>query len=164
MPIKQLWAPWRMEFLKSGPKGGGCIFCDLPKAKNDKKSLILFQAKEVFVILNKYPYNNGHLMIVPYQHTADLGDLSPKETAEMWSYAQEAVEALKKEYRPEGFNIGMNIGRAGGAGIKEHLHLHVVPRWSGDFNFMPVLADAKSIPQHLDASYETLKKHFRRAK
>jgi ATP adenylyltransferase len=162
MSTKQLWAPWRMEFLKATPKTDGCIFCTLPKAKDDKKSLIVFQADKVFVILNKYPYTNGHLMVVPYQHTADLSDLSAAETNEMWAYAQMASDALKKEYKPEGFNIGMNIGKAAGAGIKEHLHLHVVPRWVGDTNFMPVLSDTKSMPEHLEASYDRLKKHFRR--
>jgi len=164
MPIKQLWAPWRMEFLKSGPKGEGCIFCTLPKAKDEKKSLILFKGKSAFVIMNKFPYNNGHVMVVPYQHTADITDLDEKETEEMWKLIQQSVEALKKAYHPEGFNIGMNLGRAAGAGIKEHLHMHVVPRWSGDFNFMPLLSDTKAMPEHLERGYDTLKKQFRRTK
>jgi ATP adenylyltransferase len=162
MSIKQLWAPWRMEFLKAGLPSSGCVFCGLLKEKEDRTSLILHRTDKVFVVLNKYPYNNGHLMVVPNKHTADLTELSPSEMSEMWTYSQHAVEALKKSYKPEGFNLGMNLGKSGGAGIREHLHLHIVPRWEGDTNFMAILADTKAMPQHLLSSYDELISYFRR--
>lgn len=161
MPIKQLWAPWRMDFITDSKKAEGCVFCTLVKEKDDRKNLILYRSEKVFVILNKYPYNNGHLMIVPYTHTAELSSLSEKESSDLMEFGRIAVELLKKRYKPEGFNLGMNLGASAGAGIRDHLHLHVVPRWNGDTNFMPVVADTKSMPQHLDASFEALSTLFR---
>jgi len=160
--IKQLWAPWRMDFIKQQkPKGGACVFCDLPSRNNDTDSLILYRAKHAFIIMNKYPYNNGHLMAIPFRHTCDFHQLTSEELSELASLTQQCTQALLKAYSPEGFNIGMNLGSAGGAGIKEHLHFHIVPRWAGDTNFMPVIAETKSMPQHLEASYHQLIPYFR---
>ncbi len=163
--IKHLWAPWRMEFIKQDKdKHSGCIFCALLLENKDKNNLILHRAKHNFVILNKYPYNNGHLMVVPHKHTNDLKDLSLEEMSEMMEFGRHAVEALKESYKAEGYNLGMNLGQAAGAGIKEHLHLHIVPRWNGDTNFMPVIGDVKAMPEHLEKSFEHLKVYFGRLK
>lgn len=161
MPIKQLWAPWRMDFIKDSKKTDGCVFCALIKEKEDRKNLILHRAENIFVILNKYPYNNGHLMIVPHKHTASLSDLSKDEASDLMDYGRLSVEILTKSYKPEGFNLGMNLGASAGAGIRDHLHLHVVPRWNGDTNFMPVTADTKSMPQHLETSFDQLAPFFK---
>lgn len=163
--IKQLWAPWRMSFIQGASKAGStCVFCDLPQQNQDTQNLILYRSALSFVILNKYPYNNGHLMVIPHKHTADLTLLSAEEHSDLMVYTNHCVNALKEIYKPEGFNIGMNLGAAGGAGIREHLHFHIVPRWTGDTNFMPVLADTKSMPQHLDESFKQLEPYFRRLK
>lgn len=155
-----MWAPWRMEFITDKTKPEGCVFCTLLKEKEDKKNLILHRGEKVFVILNKYPYNNGHLMVVPYKHTANLNELSAEESKALMHITTFTVEALKKSYKPEGFNLGMNLGASGGAGIREHLHMHIVPRWVGDTNFMPIIAETKSMPQHLEASFDELKPIF----
>lgn len=159
--MKHLWAPWRMEYLiEPKRKKGVCIFCVLPKEKDDKKNLIVLRKKKVFVILNKYPYNNGHLMIVPYQHCNSPEMVESKAWADVMHVAALSTFVLKKIYNPQGFNLGMNLGECGGAGIKDHLHLHIVPRWSGDTNFMPLLADTKTLPEHLTNSWEKLSKAF----
>lgn len=159
MDRKALWAPWRME-LVAGEKPSGCLFCELPKGQDDRKNLIVHRGRHCFVILNKYPYNNGHLMIVPSRHLSDLGGLDRAESEELFALTQRSIEVLKQGYQPEGFNLGMNLGAAAGAGVRDHVHMHVVPRWNGDTNFMPVLADVKSMPQHLDASYAQLSALF----
>ncbi len=164
MGLKHLWTPWRGAFVLSKKPRNGCVFCDLPKEEDGPKNLILFRGKTNFVILNKYPYNNGHLMIVPNQHTADMLTLQQEEMFEMLSLTRKSVEALKEGYNPEGFNIGMNMGAAAGAGIREHLHMHVVPRWTGDTNFLPLLSQTKAMPQTLIDSFEMLKPIFRRLK
>lgn len=161
--VKQLWAPWRMTFLKGdATTQKGCIFCLLLKENQDPQNLILHRTSFSFVILNKYPYNNGHLMVVPLRHTPEIQTLSVEEQLDLSQLTQHCVKALKELYQPEGFNIGMNLGAAGGAGIREHLHNHIVPRWMGDTNFMPVLADVKTMPQHLEESFQQLAPYFRR--
>ncbi len=158
-----LWAPWRMVFLKRETKNSTtdqCIFCELLKAQDDETNLIVARKKHCFLILNKYPYNNGHVMIVPFRHTSDYTSLSRDEMIEMQELMQVVILTLNKAYEPQGFNSGMNLGAAAGAGIREHLHLHVVPRWAGDTNFMPVLADTKSMPHHLSSSYQLIKETF----
>lgn len=162
MSLKHLWAPWRMEYLTSDKKEErvGCVFCGLASSREDKKNLVVHRMERVFVVLNKYPYNNGHLMVIPYAHATDLTQLEDDSLGEMWRALRRAVKALQRAYRPEGFNIGMNLGLAGGAGIPGHLHLHVIPRWNGDTNFMPLIAETKALPQHLMTSYDQIHSQF----
>lgn len=145
-----------MEFIEKD-KEPGCVFCQVVKEKNDRDNLVLHRFDNAFVILNKYPYNIGHLMVVPFEHTHDFASLSKSNSSSLMEHTQACVRLLHEVYKASGYNIGMNLGTAGGAGIKEHLHVHIVPRWIGDTNFMPVLADAKSMPQHLLESYDRLK-------
>ena len=153
--MKHLWAPWRLAYV-AGPKVEGCVFCEAAAAGDDRTTLILHRAELGFLILNRYPYNSGHLMVVPNRHVARLEGLSPEEAGAQMALAGLAVRILERAMAPQGFNIGMNLGRAAGAGIDEHLHMHVVPRWVGDTNFMPVLADVKILPEHLEATYQRL--------
>lgn len=157
---EQLWAPWRFEYVREADsKEGveGCFFVELPKQSDDRKNLILYRGETAFVMLNGFPYCSGHLMIAPYRHTPDMGDLSPAELLEIGSLMAKSMEWLKKAYSPQGFNVGANIGRAGGAGVPSHLHFHVVPRWSGDTNFMTTVGEVRVIPQSLDSAYDLLK-------
>lgn len=151
-----------MEFITSDKKSGGCVFCDLPKETQDKKNLIIHRATKVFVILNKFPYNLGHMMVVPFEHTHEFNKLSTEQLVEMTSEAQKVVDVLSEVYKPDGFNMGMNLGQAAGAGIKDHLHWHVVPRWNGDTNFMPVLGETKGMPEHLQTCFEKCFEVYRR--
>ena len=150
-----LWAPWRLEYILS-PKEPDCIFCVKPSQSDDAANLILARGKHAFAILNRFPYNNGHLMVVPYRHVATLSDLRPAELTEMMLITQAAERVLTESMSAEALNIGMNVGVVAGAGIDEHLHLHVVPRWNGDTNFMPVLSDTKVVPQSLEDAYRQL--------
>ncbi len=161
--MEKLWAPWRMEFLENPAKGlkSECIFCSFPKQNKDDEFLILHRAKKTFVIMNKYPYNNGHLMVIPYMHTSDPAALQGEVSNELMELSIKATEILKATYNAEGFNMGMNLGLAGGAGIQEHLHMHIVPRWLGDTNFLPVIAETKCMPQHLRTGYEKLQSAFK---
>lgn len=157
-----LWAPWRMEFIKA-EKPQGCIFCLFPAEEGeaaDRRNLILGRTRYSFAILNKYPYNNGHLMVIPRRHTADFGTLPDEELQDLHRLLQLAVAQVNEAYHPDGCNIGMNLGRVAGAGIAEHLHYHVVPRWGGDTNFMPVIAGTKVMIEHLDQSYVKLRALF----
>jgi ATP adenylyltransferase len=155
-----LWAPWRMAYI-GGPRSEGCLLCELPRENTDRDSLILHRGPRTYVVMNRYPYNNGHLMIVPYRHCGDLGQLSPEDSLELMHETQRATRILHRVFSAEGFNVGMNLGKVAGAGIAEHLHIHVVPRWVGDTNFMPVLADTKVMPDYLEATYEKLVPAFR---
>ncbi len=142
-----------------GKKEKGCIFCNrIRKTKKDRENLILYRGRRSFVILNKFPYNNGHLMIVPYRHLDSLQHLTKDEMEEMLTLLTKAERVIKKAIRPQGFNVGLNLGKAAGAGIDDHLHFHIVPRWFADTNFWPVLSEIKSMPQHLMATYDLLKK------
>lgn len=154
--MENLWAPWRIEYILS-KKSPGCIFCDKPRENKDQENLILFQGKYNFIIMNAYPYNNGHMMVVPYKHTSTLSGWSPEEQKEFMELADLAVNLLKLAMKPDGFNLGINMGQVAGAGIADHIHLHVVPRWNGDTNFMPVLSDTRVISEHLRATYDKLK-------
>ena len=154
-----LWAPWRMEYI-GGPRSEGCLLCDLAREHRDRESLILHRGPRTYVVMNRYPYNNGHLMIVPYRHCADLGQLSTEDSLELMHETQRATRILHRVFGAEGFNVGMNLGHVAGAGIAVHLHMHVVPRWAGDTNFMPVLADTKVMPDYLEATYEKLVPFF----
>ncbi len=153
--MKALWAPWRIDYIL-GEKEKECIFCSLPARGSDRKNLILYRGKTCYVIMNKYPYNNGHLMVVPYFHTSSFDGLSGDVLAEMNVLTKLCVDCLKTAFRPEGFNIGINIGKAAGAGIEEHLHAHVVPRWGGDSNFMTAVGEVRVIVEHITATYDKL--------
>lgn len=158
--MKQLWAPWRSEYVKSGDTLE-CIFC-AARTKSPEESLVLFNGAVSIVMLNKFPYNSAHLMIAPVRHVANVEELTPEEALDFFRLLRHSVTVLKKELNPAGFNIGMNVGRAAGAGIEAHLHTHVVPRWNGDMNFMPVLSDTKVIPEHLLATLSRLLPYFQR--
>ena len=155
-----IWAPWREGFIL-GKKEKGCIFCRRIRRKKDRADLILYRGRKNFIIMNLYPYTSGHLMIVPYRHIAELSALEPEECSEMMGLAAQAIGAMKKAMRPEGFNLGLNLGRAAGAGVAGHLHLHVVPRWTGDTNFMPVVGKTKVFSVGLQKIYDLLYPHLR---
>jgi ATP adenylyltransferase len=154
-----LWAPWRMAYI-GGTRADGCLFCDKPREGADRTNLILRRGPLTYVVMNLYPYANGHLMIVPYRHCGDLAELSPEEALEIMQAAQRCTQVLQRAFRAEGFNIGFNLGKVAGAGITDHVHLHVVPRWGGDTNFMPVLADTKVMPEYLEVGYDKLSPFF----
>jgi ATP adenylyltransferase len=158
--MDQLWAPWRMELIEKGGAEKGCIFCDLPRSGADRDNLVLGRTAHTFAILNRFPYNNGHLMVVPRTHAPDLDALPREEHAELAEMLRVAVRLVGGAYRAQGHNVGMNLGRAAGAGIEEHLHWHVVPRWNGDTNYMPVLGDTKVMIEHLHASWDRLRPLF----
>jgi len=156
---ENLWAPWRIEYIRA-PKGGGCVFCEALAAGEDPDRLVLHRGESAFVILNRYPYTAGHLMVVPNRHVAGLEELTEAEAQELWALAVRAKGVLDGEFKPEGYNLGLNLGPAGGAGVRDHLHLHVVPRWVGDSNFMAVLAEVRVISQHLSEIYASLAPRF----
>ncbi len=158
--MKRLWAPWRIAYIREIEKIEGCIFCVKPQENRDDENFLLYRGKTAFVLLNIFPYNSGHLMVAPYRHTALLEDLSPEEARELWHLVTVAVQALKRTFQPDGFNVGLNLGRAAGAGFDQHLHVHIVPRWVGDTNFMPVIGDTKVIPEGLEETYRRLKPVF----
>ncbi len=159
MTDKTIWAPWRAEFVL-GKKEKGCIFCKRLKRKDSVKNLILYRGKKSFVILNKYPYNPGHAMVVPKRHVAHIEKLTAVEAAEFFEVTRLTVKLMKKALKPHSLNIGMNLGRSSGAGIPEHLHMHIVPRWNGDTNFMPVIGLTKIVSVPLEPIYDALKKEF----
>lgn len=158
----RIWAPWRLAYVKDAAKDieEDCIFCAKPAGNDDEANLIVHRGERCFVILNLFPYTNGHLMVAPYEHAARLQDLEPEVVTEMMSLAQRAMVRLEGVYDPHGYNVGFNQGRVAGAGVEHHIHLHVVPRWGGDTNFMPVIADTRVMPQTLEQSYEALRGGF----
>ncbi len=156
---QRLWAPWRRPYIKGG-SSDDCIFCSKPALGDDEKALIAHRGDRCFVMLNAFPYNSGHVMVAPFEHTARLQDLDDSTSAELMGLAQRSLRALEDGYSPDGFNLGVNMGRIAGAGIVDHVHLHVVPRWAGDTNFMPVLADTRVISEGLDQSYRTVRDAF----
>lgn len=163
--MKILWAPWRSEYIKqlsSKEAQTECVFCLVAQSSGEKDDelLVVHRSKNAFVIMNRFPYNTGHIMIVPYRHVSKIEELRPEELHELSELIVVSVKALKIEYNPEGFNIGMNIGRVAGAGIEGHVHVHIVPRWTGDSNFMPVVAETKVISESLKETYIRLKKAF----
>ena len=159
--MKNLWAPWRLDFIM-GPRDKGCIFCKMARQKKDRENFILFRGKFNYIILNRYPYNNGHLMVVPFKHSKDLSRLDAKASAEMMRFAGLSIKALENTMYPQGHNLGINLGAAGGAGIRDHLHLHVVPRWVGDTNWMPILDRTKVMIEYLDQTYDRLAPELQR--
>ncbi len=154
----QLWAPWRLKYIENADKMEGCIFCEFPRQNpvSDMENLIVHRGVHSYIILNAYPYSNGHLMVVPYQHTASLDDFTDVEMLEVMQFTRLGVNLLKRAFKPDGFNLGVNMGRVAGAGIADHIHWHIVPRWNGDTNFMPVLADVRVIPESLSAVHQRL--------
>ncbi len=162
MHMKRLWAPWRLEYIKNAQDNGeGCIFCLKPGESRDKENLIVYRSHHCFVIMNKYPYNNGHIMVVPYLHESDFTSFSDEILLNIQHIIQLSVKALQNSMNPHGINVGINLGRSAGAGIVDHLHYHLVPRWDGDTNFMPVLTGTKVISEGLTESWEKLQKAFR---
>ena len=155
---EQLWAPWRLQYIENADKVQGCIFCDFPAAGRDHDAafLIVHRGAHAFLILNAFPYSNGHLMVVPYRHTASMDDLTDDELLDIMLLTRLGIRLLRVTFKPDGFNCGCNMGRVAGAGIADHLHWHVVPRWNGDTNFMPVLADVRVIPESLKVVHERL--------
>jgi ATP adenylyltransferase len=158
----RIWAPWRLSYVSDASKDieEECIFCAKPREDDDEANLIVHRGESCFVILNLFPYTNGHLMVAPYEHLGRLQELAPETTAEIMDLARRAMDGLERTYSPHGYNVGFNQGRVAGAGFEHHIHMHVVPRWGGDTNFMPVIADTKVMPQTLEESYESLKDAF----
>ncbi len=156
-----MWAPWRLQYILS-KKGPQCIFCEEPKEDRDRDNLILYRSDKSFVIMNLYPYNNGHLMVVPYRHVFSIVDLVDDELLDISRMIQRSLLCLKEAFRPEGFNVGFNIGKVAGAGLEEHLHYHIIPRWVGDTHFMAILSEVRVIPEHVKSTYDKLFPLFNR--
>jgi ATP adenylyltransferase len=155
--MHQLWTPWRMNYLnRNSPANSECVFCRKVRGGDDAKEHLLYRGGNVFVTLNLYPYNNGHLMIIPFQHTSDLTDLDALTVAELMQVTQMSIHVLREAFNPQGFNIGTNMGSAAGAGIADHIHQHIVPRWGGDTNFLSTIGETRTIPEWIDQTYERL--------
>jgi ATP adenylyltransferase len=157
--MKNLWAPWRMDYVLS-KKGTDCVFCPGDDRGSDKDRNILYVGSMSLVIMNKFPYNNGHLLVAPIRHVSDLGGLSNEENLDLILMVRSSIEIIKKTMKPEGFNVGLNLGKVAGAGVEAHLHYHIVPRWIGDTNFMAVTEEVRVIPEHLKNTYDKLRPHF----
>jgi ATP adenylyltransferase len=154
--MKHLWSPWRLEYLTAS-KSEKCVFCEAIESKDDRESLVLLRGERAFLILNRYPYNNGHFMVVPYTHVPSLEDLDALTLTEMMALLTQGLAALRAVMSPDGFNVGANLGHAAGAGIEEHVHIHAVPRWLGDTNFMPVIGEMRVVPETWLQTYDSLK-------
>ncbi len=154
----KIWAPWRITYIKDHKKEKGCLFCRVLRSSKDKKNLVIFRSEHSLCMLNLYPYNNGHIMVAPKRHTSSLENLNETETTDLMNSVKKATLLLKKTLKPQGFNYGINSGKVSGAGIEGHLHVHIVPRWQGDTNFMPVVFNTKIISQSLSALYQALTK------
>lgn len=157
--MKQLWAPWRIEYIL-GPKPDTCVFCLPESTEEDEERLVLHRGGRAFVIMNRYPYNNGHIMVCPFRHVSELTELSREETHEIMDLVQLCSGILKQHFNCEGINVGLNLGKAAGAGIGEHLHFHLVPRWNGDSSFIAVMDDVRTVPQHIRETYKALRAWF----
>jgi ATP adenylyltransferase len=159
-PDQRLWAPWRMRYVQGERKDEGCIFCLAAEPGDDEARLVLHRGERCLVMLNAFPYNSGHLMVAPHRHVASIEDLEDAELLELMTLAQRSLRAVREGYRPDGFNLGVNEGEIAGAGFADHVHLHVVPRWAADSNFMAVTADTRVLPQSLEDTYAQLRGHF----
>lgn len=159
--MKQIWAPWRMAYIEQGSKEEGCIFCEKLNQNDAREALVLAQTAHSFIMLNKYPYNNGHLLLAPKRHEKDLSRLLSEEYGDLNEALRRSIQIIQEALTPGGINLGMNLGKCAGAGVEDHLHWHVVPRWEGDTNFMPVLGEARVMPQHLLESYDRLSPYFK---
>jgi ATP adenylyltransferase len=162
--MEYIFAPWRKEYVRKISKMSECIFCRALKMKDDKKAFILYRAKKNFILLNKYPYNPGHLMIAPYDHLASFNRAKKESTDEMADLLKFSLRILQKKYRPHGFNAGMNLGNSAGAGVADHYHLHVIPRWTGDSNFMAIVGKTKVVIEDIETTYIQLLPLFQKAK
>ncbi len=158
--MERLWAPWRMKYI-TAPPAGECFLCRAWASTAPAKHYVLRKGKAVFVVMNIYPYGNGHLMVASAAHVGRPDDLPPKARAEMTETVNDCLKVLEKAMGPKGFNVGVNLGQCAGAGVEDHLHVHVVPRWPGDTNYMPILSDVKVISEHLDETYRKLKRYFK---
>ncbi len=158
--MKHLWSPWRMTYIENSGKEDGCVFCNVQKKEDGPENLIALRGKLAFVILNRYPYTSGHLMVVPFEHKPNLEELDAATRAEMMELTSRATTVLRKIYNTKSFNIGVNIGEAAGAGVKEHVHIHIVPRWVGDTNFMSSLAETRVLPETLEDTWQRVRKGF----
>ena len=158
--MKVLWAPWRMDYILSDEKDEGCIFCPGEDRGKDEGRLILYVGSLTMVMMNRFPYINGHLLVAPIKHVPGLEQLSQEESLDLLLTVRRSIDNLKKAMRPEGFNVGLNIGRVAGAGVEEHLHFHIVPRWNGDTNCMTVLGEVRVIPEHIKETYKKLRPYF----
>lgn len=161
--MTHLWAPWRIEYIKNSRKIEGCIFCEKSQENDDKSNLIVYRGQYTFIIMNYYPYNNGHLMIVPYRHLGEFCALGTEERLEIMNLIDTSVTVLRADMTPQGFNIGANLGSVAGAGIADHIHFHIVPRWNGDTNFMPVIGNTKVISETLIETGDRLREKFAKA-
>jgi ATP adenylyltransferase len=158
--MKNLWAPWRMEYILSDQKGGSCIFCPGSERGEDEERLILYVGSLTAVMMNRFPYNNGHLLVAPIQHVPGLDKLSDKESLDLLLMVRKSIDILKNILNPEGFNVGLNLGGVAGAGMEEHMHFHIVPRWNGDTNYMTVFGEVRVIPEHIKETYKRLRDAF----
>ncbi len=158
--MKVLWAPWRVEYVASSDAGEGCIFCPGDDRSRDEERLILYVGERSIVLMNRFPYINGHLLIAPLRHVATLDSLVTEEKLDLITMVERSIDALKGVMNPGGFNIGINLGKVAGAGVPDHIHFHVVPRWSGDTNYMTVVGEVRVIPEHLRATYQKLLPYF----
>jgi len=159
--MKVLWAPWRMAYIKNARKPARCIFCVKSKERHDAANLLLHRGRHGLVMMNLFPYNSGHLLIAPYRHVKSLEQLPDETALDLLALTNLSLKALRAEIKPEGFNIGINLGRVAGAGIEGHVHLHIVPRWNGDTNFMPLFGETRVMPEHLQTTYRKLLARFR---
>jgi len=169
--MKRLWAPWRMEYILDDARHDGCLFCGVSQKKGqrvrraeDRKNLLMHRSDQCFVILNRYPYTSGHLMVVPYFHTSSFDGLSDNVLFDLIRTVERSVSVLKSGLCPDGFNIGLNMGKVAGAGMESHMHIHVVPRWTGDTDSMPIISETRVMPEHLQETYDKLYKLFLRVK
>ncbi len=161
--MDRLWAPWRSKYIESfseenSNKERGCLFCEKANSNDDEKNFVLFRGRNCYIIMNLYPYNSGHIMVVPYKHTPNFSDLNDEEMLEIMQVIKKGISALEFALKPHGFNVGANLGRVSGAGIADHIHFHIVPRWNGDTNFMPVISETKVISELISDTYNKLKK------
>jgi ATP adenylyltransferase len=160
--MKHLWSPWRMPYLENHTKEEGCVFCNAQAQEDGAANLIAFRGERAYVILNRYPYTSGHLMVVPLDHKPDLEQLDPQARAEMMELTVRCMSVLRAAYNPQAFNIGANIGEAAGAGVVGHVHIHIVPRWNGDTNFMSTLGETRVLPESLEDTYRKIRKVFQK--
>jgi ATP adenylyltransferase len=162
--VQRLWSPWRMQYIRTASEPQGCLFCRVAAARDDRANLVLARSGHALLMLNRYPYNPGHLMVAVKRHVASIAGLKDAERTDLWELTARAERALQAEYRPQGLNLGANFGRVAGAGFPGHLHLHLVPRWNGDTNFMPTIAETRVLPESLAKTWSRLRRALRAAR